>query len=74
MASNYLAARRPAPAVGYGPVVLTYEEFAMRWKSGDQSLRVIVKEKNLERLMQEVGSTIAKPLAFFDEYLLVANR
>jgi hypothetical protein len=74
MASNYLAARRPAPAAGYGPVLLSYEEFAMRWKSGDQSLRVIVKEKNLERLMREVGSPTAKPLAFFDEYLLVANR
>jgi 4-amino-4-deoxy-L-arabinose transferase-like glycosyltransferase len=74
MASNYLAARRPAPAAGYGPVVLSYEEFAMRWKSGNQSLRVIVKEKNLPRLMREVGSPAAKPLAFFDEYLLVANR
>lgn len=74
MASNYLAARRPAPAAGYGPVVLSNKEFAMRWKSGNQSLRVILKEKNLPRFMREVGSPAAKPLVFFDEYLMVANQ
>ena len=31
MGSNYLAARRPAPAAGYGPVMLSYDEFAARF-------------------------------------------
>jgi 4-amino-4-deoxy-L-arabinose transferase-like glycosyltransferase len=73
MASNYLAARRPAPALGYGPVVLAFDEFAARWQAGNESLRVIVKEKNLARLSQEVGA-VPQQLVRFGEYLLVGNR
>lgn len=73
MASNYLAARRPAPAAGYGPVLLSFEEFAQRWKNGKPTILIVVKEKNLPRMSQEVGSAPIE-LARFDDYLLVTNR
>lgn len=73
MASNYLAARRPAPAAGYGPVLLSFAEFAERWKGGQSRLLVIIKEKNLSRLIQEIGSTPVE-LTRYGEYRLVGNR
>lgn len=73
MSSNYLALRRPPVAAGHGPVLVGFDEFAERWKSGKTSLLVIVKEKNLPRLAQEVGATPTE-LARFDEYRLVTNR
>ncbi len=73
LASNYLAARRPPPKAGYGPVLLSYDEFAAGWKNSKAPLLVIVKEKNLPRLSSEVGATVIQ-LTRFGEYLLVTNR
>jgi hypothetical protein len=73
MASNYLGHARPAAAPGYGPVLLTPDEFSERWKGSDQSLRIIVKAKNIDRLIRTTGLA-PRQLAHFDEYLLVTNR
>ena len=74
MASNYLAAHRPAPAPGYGPVLLSYEEFAERWKTGKQTLRVFVRARHLDRLIRDIGAIPKKQRVELGEYLLVSNR
>jgi hypothetical protein len=73
MGSNYLAARRRPAADGHGQVVYSFSEFAQQWNRQDLVLRVIVKEKNLQRLSLDVGAT-PRILTKYDEYLLVTNR
>lgn len=73
MASNYLALRRPPPVAGYGPVLLPFEEFAARWKSGKTPLLVIVRENGLGQFSASVGATPTE-LARFENYRLVTNR
>lgn len=72
MASNYLGARRPAPAAGYGPVLLSFEEFAERWKNDKAGLLVLVKERNLPRLIEAIGSAPTE-VARYAEYRVVIN-
>jgi 4-amino-4-deoxy-L-arabinose transferase-like glycosyltransferase len=72
MGSNYLGESRPEPAAGHGQPVYSFREFAQQWKRPDLVLRVIVKEKNLQRMMRDVGAA-PRVLAKYDEYLLVAN-
>ncbi|MGH7930648.1 MAG: hypothetical protein ACREQV_22995, partial [Candidatus Binatia bacterium] len=71
--STYLAERRPAAAAGHGQVVFSFSEFAQQWKRKDLVMRIFVKEKNLRRLISNVGAA-PKILTKFDEYLLVTNR
>jgi hypothetical protein len=73
MGSNYLGAHRPEAPAGYGQVVYSFSDFARQWKRPDLILRVIVKEKNLQRLIHDVGVT-PQILARAGEYLLVTNR
>jgi 4-amino-4-deoxy-L-arabinose transferase-like glycosyltransferase len=73
MGSNYLAERRPAAAGGHGQVVYSFSEFAQQWQRPDLVLRVIVKEKNLQRLTLDVGAT-PRILTKYGEYLLVTNH
>jgi hypothetical protein len=73
MGSNYLATRRPIAAGGHGQVVFSFGEFATQWNRKDLVLRVIVKEKNLQRLSRDVGDA-PRILTKFDEYLLVTNH
>jgi 4-amino-4-deoxy-L-arabinose transferase-like glycosyltransferase len=73
MGSYYVGERRPAPAPGYGQVLFTFEEFAEQWQKNERPLKVFVKEKNLAKLENDVG-TSPKILRRFDDYLLVTNR
>jgi hypothetical protein len=73
MGSWYVGERRPAAAARYGQVLFTFAEFSRQWQRDDQSLRVLVKEKNLPRLTTDLG-TQPKLLTHFEEYLLVSNR
>jgi hypothetical protein len=73
MGSWYVGEHRPVAAADYGRVLLTFAELSEQWQRKDQSLRVLVKEKNLPRLTMDVG-TEPKVLTRFDEYLLVSNR
>jgi hypothetical protein len=73
MGSNYLGARRPEAPAGYGQVVYSFSEFARQWQRADLVLRVIVKEKNFQRLIDDVGIR-PQILARAGEYLLVTNR
>jgi 4-amino-4-deoxy-L-arabinose transferase-like glycosyltransferase len=66
LGSFYLSKEWPAPAPGYEPALLTYEEFDRQW--GQRKLLVFVKEK---RLFELHG---AKVLLRADGVALVTNR
>ncbi len=66
LGSFYLSKEWPAPASGYDPALLTYEEFDRQW--GQRKLLVFVKEKRLFELQG------AKVLRRTDGVALVTNR
>jgi 4-amino-4-deoxy-L-arabinose transferase-like glycosyltransferase len=71
---NYYAVRQIAePVSAWGTVILNFEEFRRRWDADQQSLLVIVKEKNFARLTDNVGELPVR-LAGADEYLWVSKR
>jgi hypothetical protein len=71
---NYYAIRKKTqPVSAWGSVILNFEEFGERWKTNEEPLLIIVKEKNLRRLVQDVGESPIR-LGAADEYLLVSRR
>jgi hypothetical protein len=52
--------------------MLDFDEFRARWKSAEDPLLIIVKEKNLPRLEENVGEPLHR-LAAAAEYLVVAK-
>src|SRR6266404_5922869 len=65
---NYFAmSKRTAPLTPWGKAVLDFAEFRVRWRTATQPLLVILKEKNLPRMAQEVGQ-MPKRVAGVDEY------
>lgn len=73
MGSYYIAEKRPAPAPGRGPVLFTFEQFAQQWNKGEQTLRVLVREKNLPQLSATIGAVPTQVLKM-GNYVLVSNR
>jgi hypothetical protein len=49
---------------------LDFDEFRQKWQAATQPLLIVVKEKNLPRLREQVGGT-PKKIGVVDEYLLV---
>jgi hypothetical protein len=71
---NYFAMnKRAEPRTPWGKAVLDFEEFRERWYTTTQPLLVILKEKNLPRMVQEVGQ-MPKRVAGVDEYVLVLKE
>lgn len=68
----YAITKRPTPITRWGKSLLTFDEFAERWKSSDTPFVILVKEKNLRGLERLVG-VVPKRLAAYDEYLIVAR-
>jgi 4-amino-4-deoxy-L-arabinose transferase-like glycosyltransferase len=73
MGSYYVGEMRPATAAGYGPVLLTFEQFTQEWTKNDKKLRVLVREKNFRQFSANVGTVPSKVMKF-DNYALVSNR
>lgn len=73
MGSSYVAEKRPQPAPGNDQVLYTFEEFSDLWKSFSGKLLVFVKEEDLLRLAEQVG-TLPKKLLKVDGIVLVTNR
>jgi hypothetical protein len=68
---NYYALNnRPEPVTPWGKAMLDFDEFHDRWRSVKQPLLIIVKEKNLPRLQENVGQALRR-IAAVNEYLLV---
>jgi len=71
---NYFAMnKRAEPRMPWGKAVLDFAEFRARWYTATQPLLVILKEKNLPRMAQEVGQ-MPKRVAGVDEYVLVLKQ
>lgn len=70
---NYYAfGKRADPVTQWGQAMLDFDEFRARWKSAENPLLIIVKEKNLPRLEENVGEPLHR-LAAAAEYLVVAK-
>jgi 4-amino-4-deoxy-L-arabinose transferase-like glycosyltransferase len=70
---NYYAVRQTTePVSAWGTVILNFDEFRKRWDTDQQTLLIVVKEKNLARLAENVG-TLPVRLAGVDEYLWVSK-
>jgi 4-amino-4-deoxy-L-arabinose transferase-like glycosyltransferase len=73
MGSFYVAEKKPKPAAGYGNVLLTFEEFARRWKAWDRRLLVFVVKNDLPKLIKQTQFP-AKQLIEVAGFVLVSNR
>ena len=73
LGNYYVSAKITNPISRWGDAIFEYDEFRDKWQSTKQPLLVIVKEKNLRRLMETVGES-PKILAAVDEYLLVTKQ
>ncbi|MGE5220500.1 MAG: glycosyltransferase family 39 protein [Chloroflexota bacterium] len=72
LGNYYALGKRADPVTRWGQAMLDFNEFRNRWKSAKQPLLIIVKEKNLSRLEENVGESLRR-LAAADEYLVVAK-
>ncbi len=71
--SKFNAAReQPEPNTPRGPAVFDFDEFGAIWKEMKVPMLVIVKEKNVRRLAQQIGMS-PKELARVDGYVLIKN-
>jgi hypothetical protein len=73
MGSFYVAEKDPLPAVGYGTVLLTFEEFARRWKTWERPLFVFVEKNDLPKLINQIQVPV-KRLIEVAGFVLVSNR
>ena len=73
LGNYYVSAKITNPTSRWGDAIFEYDEFRDKWQSTKQPLLVIVKEKNLRRLVETVGES-PKILAAVDEYLLVTKQ
>jgi hypothetical protein len=73
MGSFYLAEQGARYAPGFDKSLLTFAEFSAEWaKASKGHLLVFIKQKNLARLEQQVGSP-AETLVAHNDLLLVTN-
>jgi 4-amino-4-deoxy-L-arabinose transferase-like glycosyltransferase len=72
LGNYYAIGKRADPLTPWGKAILDFEEFKTIWQTTRQPLLIIVKEKNLPRLEEEVGEALLR-LAAADEYLVVSK-
>lgn len=73
LGNYYASANKAKPISLWGDAIFEYDEFREKWQSTKQPLLIVVKEKNLERLIKNVGES-PKQLAEVDDYLLVTKQ
>jgi len=73
LGNYYASVNKTNPISRWGDAIFEYEEFRDKWQTTKQPLLIIVKEKNLWRLIANVGES-PKRLAEVDEYLLVTKQ
>jgi 4-amino-4-deoxy-L-arabinose transferase-like glycosyltransferase len=73
LGNYYALGKRADPLTRWGKALFDFDEFRAQWKTTQRPLLVVVKEKNLPRLVKEIGET-PKRLAAMDEYILVSKR
>jgi 4-amino-4-deoxy-L-arabinose transferase-like glycosyltransferase len=70
LGNYYALSNRSNPDTPWGQALFDFDEFRERWHHVNQPLLIIVKEKNLSRLQENVGEELHR-LAGVDEYLMV---
>jgi 4-amino-4-deoxy-L-arabinose transferase-like glycosyltransferase len=74
VAGNFYAVTgRADPESRFGKVMIEFQEFAKTWQQPPGPLVVIVKEKNLGRLEDQIGRSYDR-LGQVDEYVFLKNR
>ena len=73
MESYYLTEKRPQPAAVYGRALFPLEEFSEVWGTSDRKLLVLLREKNLRRLVGK-NQKLPEIILRADDLVLVANR
>lgn len=73
LGNYYAIGKRADPVSAWGTVILNFTDFRERWKSDKEPFLIVVKEKNLKRLVEQVGEAPVR-LAAFGEYLLMERR
>ncbi|HXG50153.1 MAG TPA: glycosyltransferase family 39 protein [candidate division Zixibacteria bacterium] len=69
----YALEERARPTTRYGDALLDFDEFKKIWEESARPLLVIVKEKNLQRMRQQLGPG-GEVRGRVDEYVLLTRR
>ena len=72
LGNYYAIGRRADPLTPWGAAIFDFDEFKHIWQTTKQPLLIIVKEKNPQRFVENVGESPAQ-LAKVDEYLIVTK-
>lgn len=72
LGNYYLSTGIANPVSLWGDAIFDHDEFREKWQSATPPLLIVVKAKNLNRLVNTVGES-PKTLAAADEYLLVSK-
>jgi 4-amino-4-deoxy-L-arabinose transferase-like glycosyltransferase len=70
LGNYYVLTDREEPITRWGKALLDFDEFRQRWRSAQQPMVIFLKEKNRQRLEQEVGVAV-KSVGAFDEYIVL---
>jgi len=73
MESYYLAEKLPQPAAVYGRALFPLEEFSEVWGTSNRKLLVLLREKNLRRLVGK-NQNLPEIILRANDLVLVANR
>jgi 4-amino-4-deoxy-L-arabinose transferase-like glycosyltransferase len=73
MESYYVAEKLPQPAAVYGRALFPLEGFSEVWGTSDRKLLVLLREKNLRRLVGK-NQKLPEIILRADDLVLVANR
>jgi 4-amino-4-deoxy-L-arabinose transferase-like glycosyltransferase len=69
----YVATNRAWPDTRWGKALFDLDEFREVWERKDTSLLIIVKQKNISRMENEIGAS-PRRLTSVNEYVLMSNR
>ena len=69
----YVATNRAWPDTRWGKALFDLDEFRQVWEKNDTPLLIIVKQKNISRMEEEIGDS-PRRLTTVDEYVLMSNR
>ncbi|MGH7855338.1 MAG: glycosyltransferase family 39 protein [Candidatus Binatia bacterium] len=72
LGNYYAIGKQEDPTTLWGQAIFNLQEFHEHWKTTNQPLLIILKDKNLRRFAANLGASPSK-LASVDEYILVSK-
>jgi asparagine N-glycosylation enzyme membrane subunit Stt3 len=73
LGSDYVALKRPPPALGYGKVLYSFQEFAELWKTSENRI-VIFVDKGAMHHLDDLPGDAPRTLLEIGDVVLVENR